>query len=96
MGYYCGVLVEIRGLRYRGETGWELIFSTGEEGKGKGLRPQGSKQIKMPSKGRTRQAHVKCQDASGGPDRRAKWEIRFASARDIWDRRDGRSFGVRW
>jgi hypothetical protein len=25
----------------------------------------------MPSKGRTRQAHVKCQDTSGGPDRRA-------------------------
>jgi hypothetical protein len=30
---YCGVLVEMRGLRYHGETGWELIFSTGEEDK---------------------------------------------------------------
>jgi hypothetical protein len=28
-------LVEMRGLRYRGETAWELIFSTGEVGKGK-------------------------------------------------------------
>jgi len=41
----------MRGLRYRGETGWELIFSTGEEGKGKGLRRQGSNQIKCPAKG---------------------------------------------
>jgi hypothetical protein len=49
---YCGVLVEMRGLRYRGETGRELIFSTGEEGKReKGLRPQGSNQIECPAKG---------------------------------------------
>jgi hypothetical protein len=42
------------GLRYRGETRWELIFSTGEEGKG----PQGQPSNQMPSKGRTRQGHV--------------------------------------
>jgi hypothetical protein len=48
-----------------------------KKAKRKRAEASGQQSNRMPSKGRTRQAHVKCQDTSGGPDRRANGKDGF-------------------
>ena len=88
-------MVEMRGLRYRGETGWELIFSTGEEGKGKGLRRQGSNQIKCPAKGALGR-HMQSVKMQVGYDRRANRKYGLLRRGTFGIGETAVSFGVRW